>query len=185
MVSGARAVDRHGHHQRRHRDRRRRRSAAHRRDRPLRRLAVGVHHVRRGRPAVDCLVVRLVSNARGPSRPVGRGAVTHQRRRRGHTERGRNAHSLALATPPARGVGTGGGKVPHRRRLVLLSLLAAEVSLRCARLRREAGRLLRVDSLCRCRHREPDRRLVLELAADARAGASTSRARPRSAPAPQ
>ena len=78
------------------------------------------------------------------------------------------AMSWASLLARASGLGARAGEVPHRRRVVLLPLLAAEVSLRCPRLRREAGRLLRLDSLRRRRRRQPDRRLVLELAADAR-----------------
>ena len=55
---------------------------------------------------------------------------------------------LDAAAGPA-DVGAGRRQVPERRRLVLLPLLAAEVSLRRARLRHQAGRRLRLDSATR------------------------------------
>ena len=69
------------------------------------------------------------------------------------------------------GVGSRLRQVSERRRLVLLPLLAAEISVRRARLRHQTGGLLRLDSVCRLGHRQSLRRLVFEPPA-AVAGAS-------------
>ena len=133
------------------------------------RLALGVLRVRRrrarsGRSGGCARITRLTRHPR----PVGRRADAH---RRAPSDAGGDAAGrrpwLSLLDAP-RGLGPRRREVPHRRRVVLLSVLAAEVSLRRPRLRREAGRLLRVDSVRRRRCRQPDRRLVFELAADAR-----------------
>ena len=54
-----------------------------------------------------------------------------------------SALAAAPALPPD--LGRRGREVPERRRLVLLSVLAAEVSLRCARLRHQGGGDVRLD----------------------------------------
>src|SRR5262245_32092593 len=65
-------------------------------------------------------------------------------------------------------LGSGLGKISERRRVVLLSLLAAKISLRHARLRHQTGGLLRLDSLCRGGGRQFAWRLVFEPTAAAR-----------------
>ena len=59
-------------------------------------------------------------------------------------------------------------QVHQRLGLVLLPLLAAEVSLRCARLRHQTRQLLCLDSLRRVRRRQLPRRLALQLPAPPR-----------------
>src|SRR5215467_9045256 len=56
---------------------------------------------------------------------------------------------MAVVVLAHRGLGACLSKVFERRRLVLLSVLASQVPLRCTRLRRQTGRLLRLDPL-RC-----------------------------------
>src|SRR5215472_4324389 len=64
-----------------------------------------------------------------------------------------------------RGMGASFGKVFERCRLVLLSVLASQVPLRCARVRCKTRRLLRLDSLRRLWSRMPRGRLVFQLVA--------------------
>ncbi len=181
MVSRPRALDRDGHDQRRHRDRRRDCAAAPRRDHPHRQLALGLRRLRRGRSGVDGLVGARVPPAGAASRAVA-GRARDDRRGVADAEAAIGpGDAVGVAADACARSGAGAGEVPDRRRVVLLPVLAAEVSLRRARLRREAGRLLRVDSLRRGRRRQPDRRLVLELAARRAAARSTPRARSRSA----
>src|SRR5262245_34184166 len=52
--------------------------------------------------------------------------------------------------------------------MVLLSVLASKISLRCSRLRYKGSRLLRVDTVRGFRSWQPDRRMVLELSASPR-----------------
>ena len=113
--------------------------------------------------------------------PAGEHRGLSAAERPAHWRRGRGARRASRGR--SRGwacsgfVRSGGswGEVPHRRGVVLLPLLAAEVSVRRARLRREAGGLLRVDSVRRRGHRQPHRRLVLELAPDARPSINAAR----------
>ena len=67
----------------------------------------------------------------------------------------------------AQGSGAGLRQVHERFGLVLLSVLAAEVSLRRARLRREARELLCVDTLCGVGSRELSGRMAVQRSAEA------------------
>ncbi len=153
VVPRPRALHGDGHHQRRNRDRRGRRAAAHRRGDHRCQLAVGVLRVRRRGTRVDGLVGARVLHARATSSPDS-GRTDDDRRGVRHTRHGTAGDVLGQPARPAPGVGPRAREVPHRRRLVLLSVLAPEVSLRRARLRREAGGRLRVDSVRRRRRSE-------------------------------
>ena len=135
----ARALDRDGHRQCRDGGRRRRGAAGDRGDPALWQLAVGVRRLRRRRSAVGGVVVIAFT-----------ASVTFAH---ASADRRRTACDMAPArclVEPARatpGLGARRREVPHRRGVVLLHRLAAEVSLRRARIRREAGRLLRVGAV--------------------------------------
>ena len=183
VVSRARTLDGDGHHQRRHGGRRRRRAAG---SSPRSCSTADWRWVFFTCGAAGLLwtvvVVRVLPLARRPPRLSAAeraliGDVAADACRRGRRAIPGSAccafarsgdSSARSSSPTARGSST---------------LLAAEVSLRRARLRREAGRLLRVDSVCRGRHRQPDRRLVLELAPHARPVGRRRAQDSRSAPA--
>ena len=166
--SRRRALDGDGHHQRRHRGRRRHRAAADR----------AGHHRR-----LDWRWVFFVTGASASLwtvwwwRYYPPDAASAARRRPNATSWPRciAADAARSAAPPwlallqlRAGLGPRRREVPERRGLVFLPVLAAEVSLRRARLRHQGGRLLRVDSVRRGRRRLPARRLALELVAAAR-----------------
>ena len=91
---------------------------------------------------------------------------------------GANAVDAAPDVPA--GLGSRRREVPHRRRVVLLHLLAAEVPLRRARLRREAGRRLRVGAVRGVRRRQSASAVGSRARSFAAAARSTSRASSRS-----
>ena len=76
---------------------------------------------------------------------------------------------LACARPGARRL-----EVPQRCGVVLLPVLAAEVSLRCTRVRHQGSGRLRLDSVCRGRRGLPRRRIALKLAVTSRGPAQHS-----------
>ena len=169
VVSRARAIDGDGDHQRGHRGRRRRGAAGDRGDSRRRELAMGLRRDRAIGLVWTIWWMRAYQPASRHPRTVAGRARGHRRGAR----RGAGRRTEGRPGAPAvvsRGLGTRRREVPERRRLVFLSVLAAEVSLRRARLRRETGRRLRVDSVRRGRRRLPRRRLVLELAAAAGTG---------------
>ena len=125
-----------------------------------------------GRTALDAVVVARVRTSVAPPAPAATSAPDS-----------RQPWSALLAYRA--GVGPRHREVPDRRGVVLLHLLAAEVSLRRARVRREAGRLLRVDAVRGVRRGQSPRRVVLELAAHAGAHGQRGHARSRSASAPR
>src|SRR5262249_25222484 len=93
-----------------------------------------------------------------------------RRTRRGLDPGAASEIPIVMAEPagvPA-GLGTGSRKVSERRRLVFLSLLAAEISVRRARLRHKTGRIFRLDSVRRLWPGQFARRLVFEPVAAAR-----------------
>src|SRR5581483_1000043 len=96
-------------------------------------LALGLFPVRRGGPVVDALVAARILRASAASAAHRAGARRDRRSFRRHAA----AKVLSVVALPLRlsaVLGSGAGKISERCRLVLLSLLAAEVSLRCARL---------------------------------------------------
>ena len=91
----------------------------------------------------------------------------------------RTGGGLAVAAAAAlpRDLGRRDRQVPERCRVVLLPVLAAQVSLRCSRLRHQGGGSLRLDPAARGGHRLPVRGLALQPAAPAPGSPWTARAR--------
>ena len=178
VVSGPRALHRHGHRQRRDSRRWSRRAAAARAGGHARGLACGLLPHRGDRSCVGVLVVDRVPAARAPPAARQRRAIPACAGHRGGPV-ARAAAALARPAAAAPDVGTRRCQVPERRGLVLLPVLAAEVPLRCARLRHQGGRGIRLDSVRRRRRRLSRGRIALELAVDASTSRSIARARLR------
>ena len=168
VVPRARTLDGDGHHQCRHGYRCSRCAAAHRRHPVTGQLAMGLLHLRclpgcSGRSGggrrtsrlaniADCRPPSGRSSAMSPSQPT----EPSRHRFRGSACCGSvksGGSCWRSSSPTARGSST---------------RLAAEIPLRRARVRCEAGGLLRLDSLRRGRRRQLDWRMVLELAPDTR-----------------
>ncbi len=151
MVSGGRALDGHGDHQRGHVGGSGGGAAADRHHAGHLEQALGLLPLRRRRAGVGNLVVVGVFHA---SQPAASGS--------------RTGNKLDRPVSFSAGVGLGLRQVSERRGLVFLPVLAAQVLVRCATLRHQTGRLFRLDSVCGGGRRQPARRLVFEPAHSAR-----------------
>ena len=174
MVSRQRSRDRDGHHQRRHRRRRRHRAAAHRARSSLN-VALARHRPRGAgcfsSPARSACLWTLWWCAAISRRPASRLRLTSASI--APTERPTAPPNVPMARAAAlpRNVGRGRREVPHRRGVVFLHVLAAEIPARCARLQHQGRRLRRMDSVRR------RRAWAASWAADFRAGCCTAATR--------
>src|ERR1700690_2984900 len=165
MVSreGTRHFD--GHHQWRHRRWRRCCAAIDRLNFGIYELAMDFLHNRSYRPALDCVVAAYIFSS---TRPL----ETEQPRARENSARDGDSilgpqNSLGAALAHSRSVGTRDCKVPQRWGMVFLPFLAAEISLRCARLRYQGSRQAH-NSLRGNGRRLPSRRIILKLSGASR-----------------
>ena len=134
----ARALDCDGHHQRRHRRRRGDRAAAHRAGAGATQLALGVLSFRRCRPGLGRLVVARLLAAGASSAPADSRTRAPAAESSRPSARAEAAAAWLRLLRASRGLGPGRRQVSERRRLVFLSVLAAEISLRRARLRHQS-----------------------------------------------